>query len=83
MSTREYLTRVRLHWAIVQLRRPGSNAGRVAEEAGYSSRHSLYDALRQRTGLTPGAIRRFSDAQARAVVDSALAITPIVGTSRE
>jgi hypothetical protein len=38
----------------------------------------LYDALRQRTGLTPGAIRRVSDAHARAVVDSTLAITPIV-----
>jgi AraC-like DNA-binding protein len=78
MSTREYLTRVRLRWAIAELRRPGSCAGRVAEEAGYSSRHSLYDALRQRTGLTPGAIRRVSDAHARAVVDSTLAITPIV-----
>ncbi len=83
MSTREYLTRVRLHWAAAELRRPGSNAGRVADEAGYSSRHSLYDALRQRTGLTPGAIRRLGDSQARAVVDSALAITPIVGTRSE
>jgi hypothetical protein len=33
--------------------------------------------------LTPGAIRRLNDSQARAVVDAALAITPIVGTRIE
>jgi AraC-like DNA-binding protein len=58
MSGREYLARVRLRWFIERVRMPGSNATRLAREAGYESYHNLIHALRQRTGFTPSEIRQ-------------------------
>jgi AraC-like DNA-binding protein len=56
----EYVTRVRLAWFTEAVRKPGSNAGQLAEEAGYGRYHNLCDALRARTGLTPREIRELS-----------------------
>jgi AraC-like DNA-binding protein len=57
ISYGEYVTRVRLAWFTKAVRKPGSNAGQLAEDAGYRRYHNLCDALRARTGLTPHEIR--------------------------
>ena len=56
MSPGEYLTRVRLRRFVDDMRKPGANAGRLAEQVGYTSYHNLLEAFRGRTGLQ--AIRR-------------------------
>jgi AraC-like DNA-binding protein len=63
MSPGEYLVRVRLRRFIEDVRKDGSNATRSAEAVGYFSYHNLCDALRQRTGLVPGDVRRLSDSE--------------------
>ena len=68
MSRGEYLTRVRLRWFIEAIRQTDASASQAAEDAGYSSYHNLLDALRSRTGLTPGQLRRLTDDQACEVV---------------
>jgi AraC-like DNA-binding protein len=74
VSSGEYLTRVRLRWFIEEVRKPGSNAGRLAEAAGYCSYHNLTDALRLRTGQSPTAIRCLSHNEVRELLDGRLAL---------
>jgi AraC-like DNA-binding protein len=83
ISSREYLTRYRLRWFIEAVRKPGSNAGRLAEEAGYGSYHNLVDALRQRTSLTPREVCRLTDDEARELGDTKLALCVIDVCSRQ
>jgi len=76
----EYSTRVRLRWFVDEVRMPGSIAGQLAEEAGYSRYHNLLDALGQRTGLTPSEVRQLSHNDVRELLDVrlGLAVTPAV-----
>ena len=62
MSVGEFLTRVRLRSFIDDLRNPAARAAGAAERAGYDSYHNVVDALRRRTGLTPGKVRDLHDA---------------------
>jgi AraC-like DNA-binding protein len=74
ISCFEYLTRVRLRWFVNEVREPGANAGRLAQQAGYQRYHNLLDALRRRTGLTPREARRLPHHEACALLDGQLAL---------
>jgi AraC-like DNA-binding protein len=76
MSCGEYLTRVKLRWFIDEVRKPGSNAGRLAEEAGYNRYHNLLDALRRRTGLTPAEVLHLPDNEVRELFELKLRLRP-------
>ena len=67
MTGSEYLTRVRLVRFIEEVRKPGATATEAAREAGYESYHNLLDALKRRTGLAPGGIRRLTHDEAHAI----------------
>jgi len=75
ISCGEYGIRHRLRWFIDAVRTPGSNAGRLAEQAGYGSYHNLVDALRGRTALTPREVCRLTDNDVRELVDTKLSLS--------
>jgi len=79
MSPGEYLTRFRLRRFVDEMRKPGVNAGRLAEHVGYASYHNLLDAFRERTGFKPSAVRGLSDNDVRELVDVGLALSQNTG----
>ena len=74
MSPGEYLTRLRLRRFVDEMRKPGANAGRLAEQIGYTSYHNLLEAFRGRTGFRPSDVRGLSDNGVRELVDVKLAL---------
>jgi AraC-like DNA-binding protein len=69
MAPGDYLMRVRLRWFVEGIRRPGTSAGLLAEQTGYSSYHNLLKALRGLTGLIPSDVRRLTDNDTRELLD--------------
>jgi AraC-like DNA-binding protein len=74
MSPGEYVTRVRLGRFVDEMRKPRANAGRLAEEIGYSSYHNLLEAFRRRTGFRPSDVGGLSDNDVRDLVHVKLAL---------
>lgn len=75
MPCGEFVTRLRLRWFVDEMRKPGANAGRLAEEAGYRTYQNLLDALWHRTGLTPRDIPGLSHNQIRELLDDKLTLS--------
>jgi hypothetical protein len=63
------VTRSRVRWFIDEVRKAGSNAGRLREQAGYRKYENLLDALFRRTGYAPRDIRRLSHNKVRGLFD--------------
>jgi AraC-like DNA-binding protein len=82
ISCGEYRIRQSLRWFVDEVRNPGSNAGQLAEQSGYSRYHNLVDALRQRTALTPREVRELSESDARDLVDEKLPLSALCEFSR-
>jgi AraC-like DNA-binding protein len=76
MSCGEYLMRVKLREFVNRLRDSDASASQVAVQAGFSRYHNLTEALRLRTGRTPGDVRRLTLDDARELVDVFLATAP-------
>jgi len=77
----EFVTRSRLRWFVDEVRKAGSNAGLLAEEAGYGKYENLLEALFRRTGYTPRDILRLSHNEVRELLENELALSPCQSAS--
>jgi len=58
MPAMQYVTRLRMHTAMAELREHGRSVGALAERLGYDSEAAFSRAFKRHTGLSPGAVRR-------------------------